>query len=450
MFQFIHSCVSYSQETRWNLIQEAQRSGLYPCVDSLVDDSKTTNNMIFPSTLPSSASDLWKQVCFEFHESDWEGYVVKRNKHGKSFKNEHTKKRMAYDMVSWGFRFLMRQSSSQEQNSVPQSFEQEYNQSNNRYTQNQTSFPNNNTVESLVLNDEQHLKSMDDGKTHMEAPQSHPELTLESTFDSLSISSSNQALTHSSLTSTEKTSSDSPLITTHIKQGKPSRKLQRLAAIPFDLICPHCSKQLHSGRAYTQHVHMVHRLQLFGSDWSPAKEALIQCDEPGCEKKKFKTENALWMHKVNKHSVIRVGEVPGTLESLMKERLLGLNAGIVDAIDGKDSLQDDNEDIEKALIQKEKDLIRGTFVTDNSIGENYKNAIISQEASGDYDYVPCHVCGQSVSRKPFGMIMHLESLKPAVGLDMRCPLCPHTFIETRALFQHFKFCRITHGGKSKQ
>ncbi|KAI8855259.1 hypothetical protein BC829DRAFT_428848, partial [Chytridium lagenaria] len=52
------------QETRWNLVQEAIRSDL----------------------------GLTSESPFLFEEGDWEGYVVKRNKHGKSFKNENTRK----------------------------------------------------------------------------------------------------------------------------------------------------------------------------------------------------------------------------------------------------------------------------------------------------------------------------------------------------------------------
>ena len=66
----------------------------------------------------------------------------------------------------------------------------------------------------------------------------------------------------------------------------------------------------------------------------------------------------------------------------------------------------------------------------------------------EYDYYPCGVCGQAVVRREWGMELHLETLKPAVGLDMGCPLgCGGKFIEQRALFQHYKFCRVKRGVK---
>lgn len=83
--------------------------------------------------------------------------------------------------------------------------------------------------------------------------------------------------------------------------------------------------------------------------------------------------------------------------------------------------------------------------------------------SDRYMYVPCVVCGQAVLDTPdhaqeshgpsFGMLLHLESLKPIVGMSMECPLrrldangerwctVDRRFIERRALEQHFRMCR---------
>lgn len=80
-----------------------------------------------------------------------------------------------------------------------------------------------------------------------------------------------------------------------------------------------------------------------------------------------------------------------------------------------------------------------------------KHSIVGQVEQGnlkqgrvdlDDAYVACEICGQAVVDQDWGMSLHLESLKPAMGLDMSCTLCHKTFTETRALNQHYKFCRL--------
>jgi hypothetical protein len=65
-----------------------------------------------------------------------------------------------------------------------------------------------------------------------------------------------------------------------------------------------------------------------------------------------------------------------------------------------------------------------------------------------YKYRPCPICGQAiVDEGEWGMDLHLESLKPLVGQPMTCPggnadkQCGKTFLERRALWQHWKLCK---------
>lgn len=59
------------------------------------------------------------------------------------------------------------------------------------------------------------------------------------------------------------------------------------------------------------------------------------------------------------------------------------------------------------------------------------------------------VFGDKISNN-FGMQLHLESLKPVLGLKMICPFVSSgnccqpakSFFERRALEQHFKNCRM--------
>ncbi|KAJ3210486.1 hypothetical protein HDU67_005251 [Dinochytrium kinnereticum] len=299
------------QETRWNLVQEASRSEL----------------------------GLTADAPFLFEEGDWDGYVVKRNKHGRSFKNEQTRKHVGTDMRSHGFRFRFGQAAV------------------------------------AVLE-----------------PQSAQDKISETLAATLTTTNSSPSVPQpSSIAVAAGAKKPGNAIT--------AKDLKR-GPIPPDMKCQHCGRQLTSPRAYRQHVHQIHVLKQLGEDWKPDRPASLPCDVEGCAKS-FTSEDARWQHRVNKHSTVSMGELPP----------VGARGG-----------HDDG---------KEGPLSGGVVV-----GE--------EEGGDDYDYVPCDVCGQAVARRTWGMMIHLETLKPAVGLDMGCPICSSTFIERRALFQHFKFCRLKH------
>ncbi|KAI9003136.1 hypothetical protein BC832DRAFT_593219 [Gaertneriomyces semiglobifer] len=312
-------CVSLveGQETRWDIVAQGARANLG-----------------------------LKQIAL-FDETLWPGYVVKRNKHGGSFKNMHTKKHTQSDMKSHLFRFGFGQALID-------------------WTGLESAAIDRNILASKSKLIPEHgggrdVDSHDIGETLGEAVQK-----IQRTLDS------------------------TPCSPNTVKPMKSNRKSRRLAAIPADLVCPHCSKQLTSARGWTQHVHMVHTLQQFGEGWVPDRARTIRCTFADCEKT-FADEGGRWQHEINKHSSLEPGELPAATEQL--------------AGNGSHSADGD-----------------------------------------DYDYVPCDVCGQAVVKRDWGMTLHLETLKPAVGLDMRCPLCEaagvnSTFIESRALFQHYKFCR---------
>merc|ERR1712129_372074 len=62
-----------------------------------------------------------------------------------------------------------------------------------------------------------------------------------------------------------------------------------------------------------------------------------------------------------------------------------------------------------------------------------------------YGYVSCEICGMAV---PKGMPMeaHLQALKPATGMALKCGSCGKAFVETRALEQHQRFCKSKFAG----
>ncbi|KAJ3369032.1 hypothetical protein HDU91_000143 [Kappamyces sp. JEL0680] len=271
------------QETRWNVFTQAGRSGLH----------------------------LQEIVLFD--ELLWPGYVVKRNKHGGSFKNLHTKRHVRTIMNSCVYSFTR-----QTPKFTPQ--------------------------EAAAVLEELFGRE------------------FTTTFDMKQLDVVLADLTPA-------------------KCKKVPEKRSKRPPPPSDLKCTYCHKQMANPRAWHQHVHTVHELQKFGQDWTPDRPKTLTC--PDCPKR-FADQEALFQHKTNKHTSINPADLPSSI------------------------------DAQKGL---------------------------SATQTGDYEYVPCPVCGQSCIRQDWGMELHLESLKPAMGMAMSCPLCPGKFIEQRALYQHFKFCR---------
>ncbi|KAI8826223.1 uncharacterized protein EV422DRAFT_515823 [Fimicolochytrium jonesii] len=336
-------CVSLvdGQETRWDVVAQAARSEL-----------------------------RLNQVAM-FDERLWPGYVVKRNKHGGSFKNGLTRRNHHSEMKSRLFRFGWGEGKV-----VWKGMEET-------------------SVDALLV------PGLDDG---LEAPTETSQTNGTTTGPHPKPPKPTLDITPSSPASTTPTS-------------RHTAKQRRLALIPASLTCPHCLKQLDTARGYTQHVHMVHTLQKFGADWSPDKDAAkkYKCEKDGCERL-FATGDARRQHWVNRHTTVGREELPvqvGNLEPNPRPSQMLPHPPADDAVTAD---------------------------------------TIDTTPAADYDYTPCPICGQAVVRRSWGMQLHLETLKPAVGLNMQCPLCVadgngkgsgkvRGFIESRALFQHYKFCR---------
>ncbi|KAJ3222931.1 hypothetical protein HK099_001737 [Clydaea vesicula] len=182
-----------------------------------------------------------------------------------------------------------------------------------------------------------------------------------------------------------------------------TRNLADKSKLPVEqvFICDICQRPLSSERGLKNHIHMAHVLKKFGEDWAFYRPKNVEC--PNCSKM-FKSKEDCWQHVVNRHTVLEKDELT-----------------IVDGILNEDILANGTE----SEVKTEK-----TTQTNN-------------RSDSEYDYIPCHICGQAVVKREWGMSLHLETLKPAVGLQMECPLCKDSsFIESRALFQHYKFCRL--------
>ncbi|KAI9345140.1 hypothetical protein DFJ73DRAFT_839476 [Zopfochytrium polystomum] len=357
------------QEIRWDLVAQAARSNLI-----LHEDSP-----------------------FAFNQDDWPGYIAKRNKHGRSFKNAPTQRRHQHEMNSRGFRFIF----------------------------GQEGFTTVADAASAALS----RLEIHDSKPAAVNTQQPASLSGQAVVRSVA--------DHGATTST-------PLPRT--------KKELRAMPVPNDFGCPYCHKLMGSARAYLIHVLQVHIYNRYGSDWTPDRPRLLPCrgappqpaddntsgGEPehvesgtgGCGKL-FKTEEDRWQHEVARHFVMDAGA--SAAAAAVAAKATGSVVGT--------ACEEDESPEEAGTMADEQ------TKSEDSLGEQVPSYFGVHSA--DYEYVPCGVCGQSVARKRWGMQVHLESLKPAVGMELECPNrakgCSSTFIEARAMFQHFKFCRIRRG-----
>lgn len=69
--------------------------------------------------------------------------------------------------------------------------------------------------------------------------------------------------------------------------------------------CKECHRQFTSARGVRTHTRQVHELMKYGEGWSADRPKTLAC--PGCERK-FHDPEALWQHRVSKHS--RDGNIP--------------------------------------------------------------------------------------------------------------------------------------------
>ncbi|KAI3662491.1 hypothetical protein MP638_003631 [Amoeboaphelidium occidentale] len=151
--------------------------------------------------------------------------------------------------------------------------------------------------------------------------------------------------------------------------------------------CPECLKNFGSYRGAGQHYHQIHVL-MQGEEEGDSNGDPLKCSHDSCSIRVFNRRKDLEQHILSKHFDIK-------------------------------------QDSEWQKIAKD-----------------YAS---KEDSNGkEYAFVPCDVCGQAVSAAPGGMQVHLESLKPLIGMKMSCPLeCgTKTFLEIRALEQHFRTCLV--------
>ncbi|KAJ3087193.1 hypothetical protein HK102_011616 [Quaeritorhiza haematococci] len=365
------------QETRWDIVSQAERA---------------------------SSSDHGKLLvaeCTQFNERLWPGYVVKRNTTGKSFKNSHTRDYWRSEMRSFRFRFA---------------------------------YVTSTTADTLAVEtgSTESIEKTEGGREGVESTSHDVE---HGTSADVAKQPQSQAGAKPSKT----------------QKDDPTFKLPRYKrpAPPRPYICPHCSRGLATPQGLRNHIHCVHELALHGSDWTHNGPHRYVCNEPGCDgKKTFVLETDLWQHKVNKHSVVQDGELVGVVtgtQKLLEKVRKQLEATQINS-DDEQSPSANAVPLEATNTTEETDL--NIEIKDDA----------TWEPSAEYEYDPCTICGQAVVRRPWGYLLHLETLKPLVGLDMECPRCASngvssSFAEQRALYQHFKFCRLkmveSHAGEQE-
>lgn len=402
-------CISLvrGQEISWKLTEQAQRA-----------------NLQLTSSTPPSA----------FHERRFDGYVCKRNKTGASFKNAKTKRHVARDMTSFIYKFFKLSAG-------------------------------------LVLT---HVECPFIPPTHenhspltREGPYPHTPLCSQSTTDDVlstqlqsvlifpqsapppSASAQPFETVNHSLPSAATTSSTVDVITTttvlfssdiFANMDRKKRKTLYLDLEGRDFQCSVCLKHFSTLWAVQQHHHIIHELNLFASfnDSTTTIASSITCTFPKCSRRTFTHPRDLQQHQISAHNSFtrEQWELIACEESNHLETACvglsssgGVSSNCVD-------FSDPNQNGAASPV---------TEISNHPLplpNDNSCNVSVSTIRK----FYPCNVCGQAVLEDKLGMALHLESLKPIIGLKMKCPWChatsPHkSYSERRALEQHCRRCR---------
>ncbi|KAI3650833.1 hypothetical protein MP228_004314 [Amoeboaphelidium protococcarum] len=354
------------QERRWHLVSD----------DNAVTTTPQRLNLRLAEILP----------CIE---SDYEGYICKRNKNGQSFKNQHTIKHTRQDMKSFTYRFTRNDAFIDKQSTDLES-----------------------KLQSLSLHSDYVNRNR---------------VTLE---DIVSQQISSTVITQQVGKVKDDSSITKEVLYNPVKYVKDrTRKRQQKKALeqtmgevedmPHVWKCPDCQKSYKSLRAIRMHHLSIHGQQ---SDQQSKDSSLqFKCQADGCSKA-FKRIEDLRQHTLYKH------------QKLSNEELAQIHSTQSD-LSGDAQMTLKDPDV--VVVEADKDT-----------------------PQQGYQYEPCSICGQAVKitgdskndedskdGQSSGYKLHLEYLKPLIGMRMRCPnastSCTTTksFMDTRALEQHYRQCR---------
>jgi hypothetical protein len=324
-------CVSLvqGQETRWQLVEQAARSGLH---------------------LSGSPS--------LFVESQFPGYICKRNKNGQTFKNQHTLKHTGSAMKSFVYRFAFSEGGCETVSAVD-------------------------TDHAGIVKALEAISLQPNGATKSDGSNNSKNAFTVVIYDPNSRRSERQAKHWR-----RKKSCADPA-TEHV-------------TIYYRCPEPDCGRQFETKRGAQQHYHCAHVLRLYSNNND--NNDRFSCDS--CpDRRNFGDEEALRQHCISRHSTLSQEEqvqLFGQQRRKITNSTVGIAAEETNLDDGHALINDNNSD----------------------------------------SYYPCEICGQAVRNSRNGQLMHLESLKPVIGMRMKCPICQQKkLMDYRALEQHYLACR---------
>ncbi|KAI3631736.1 hypothetical protein MIR68_010209 [Amoeboaphelidium protococcarum] len=353
------------QERRWHLVSD----------DSSVTTTPQRLNLRLAEILP----------CIE---SDYEGYICKRNKNGQSFKNQHTIKHTRQEMKSFTYRFTRIDGSIHEYSTDLDSKLQSLSLDSDFFDPVSVTQDTNRYKLSSAVTDQQIGKVIGDSS-----------ITKEVLYNPVKYVKDR---------------------TRKLQQKKAQEKTTgEVEDTPHVWKCPDCQKSYKSLRAIRMHHLSIHGLQ---SNKDPQdRTESFKCQADGCSKV-FKRFEDLRQHTLYKH------------QKLSSEELAQIHSNQSD-LSGDAQMTLNVPDV--VVVEANKD-----------------------PQQRGYQYEPCSICGQAVKitgdskgdddskyGQSSGYKLHLEYLKPLIGMRMRCPnassSCTSTksFMDTRALEQHYRQCR---------
>ncbi|KAI3652248.1 hypothetical protein MP228_003551 [Amoeboaphelidium protococcarum] len=391
---FLHSAKNALSDGQKTLSGQQDQSCLYafnPCIIiSLVSGQERRWHLVSDDAVTTTPQRLNLRLAeiLPCIESDYEGYICKRNKNGQSFKNQHTIKHTRQEMKSFTYRFTRNDAFIDKQSTDLDS-----------------------KLQSLSL----HSDIVDRNRVTLEDIVSE-QISSTVTTQQVGKVKDDYSITKEVLYNPVKYVKDR----TRKRQQKKAleKTMGEVEDTPHVWKCPDCQKSYKSLRAIRMHHLSIHGQQ---SDKDPQDHTeLFKCLSDGCSKV-FKRIEDLRQHILYKHQKLsneELAQIHSTQSDLSGDAQMTLKVPDV------------------VVVEADKETLQQ-----------------------GYQYEPCPICGQAVKitgdskdddskdGQSSGYKLHLEYLKPLIGMRMRCPnastSCTSTksFMDTRALEQHFRQCR---------
>eukprot|EP00928_Gymnodinium_smaydae_P012052 TRINITY_DN14395_c0_g1_i2.p1 TRINITY_DN14395_c0_g1~~TRINITY_DN14395_c0_g1_i2.p1 ORF type:complete len:650 (+),score=108.40 TRINITY_DN14395_c0_g1_i2:94-2043(+) len=374
----------------------------------------------------ASKFNLRLESCTAFDTSLFPGYECKRNKTGKSFKNVETKRQWrpgqegnaelgenryaaaSGEMISFVYRFV----------------------------------ENDSSLDVKPIRDDRPSAAVAHAEKAADcsAQKKSTEPELQSVIErNRMVPASNIVAAPQCAAAEADAAADPPVVMAQIEPSKHECKL--------------CNKTFRGPQGLFTHMRQVHELKKYEKDKVETGDGLLcdLCAAAGgsAQQKRFADKHALWQHKINKHDVddTDASQLCGLcIETSVASDDLGARGSkaggsshlVRDTPAWKDGAVENIMRCEKA-DSCSPDSVDVVSAEDAETVKRLRDQGVEKIWLHEGFYA-CPTCGQSIPLE-WDLADHMETLKPLLGVQAACSICAKTFIEHRALKQHFNYCK---------